>query len=76
MNTYRDHAADLRQLADLLDTLADDLPLSMFNSPLDMQVNVAVDPEVLGGIKIQVGSEVVDGTVVSRLADARRRLVG
>ncbi len=42
----------------------------------DMQVNVAVDPEVLGGIKIQVGSEVVDGTVVSRLADARRRLVG
>lgn len=42
----------------------------------DIQVNVAIDPEVLGGIKIQVGSEVVDGTVVSRLADARRRLVG
>ncbi len=42
----------------------------------DMQVNVTVDPEVLGGIKIQVGSEVVDGTVASRLADARRRLVG
>jgi F-type H+-transporting ATPase subunit delta len=43
---------------------------------LDMQVNVAVEPDVLGGIKIQVGSEVVDGTVVARLADARRRLVG
>jgi F-type H+-transporting ATPase subunit delta len=42
----------------------------------DMQVNVAVDPAVLGGMKIQVGSEVVDGTVVARLADARRRLVG
>jgi len=42
----------------------------------DMQVNVAVDPDVLGGIKIQVGSEVVDGTIVARLADARRRLVG
>lgn len=42
----------------------------------DVQLNVAVDPQVLGGIKIQVGSEVVDGTVVSRLADARRRLVG
>jgi F-type H+-transporting ATPase subunit delta len=42
----------------------------------DIQVNVAVDPEVLGGIKVQVGSEVVDGTIVSRLADARRRLVG
>ncbi len=42
----------------------------------EIQVNVAVDPEVLGGIKVQVGSEVVDGTIVSRLADARRRLVG
>ncbi|WP_291377514.1 F0F1 ATP synthase subunit delta [Demequina sp.] len=42
----------------------------------EIQVNVAVDPEVLGGIKVQVGSEVVDGTIVARLADARRRLVG
>jgi F-type H+-transporting ATPase subunit delta len=42
----------------------------------EIQVNVAVDPEVMGGIKVQVGSEVVDGTIVSRLADARRRLVG
>ncbi len=42
----------------------------------EVQVNVALDPEVLGGIKVQVGSEVVDGTIVSRLADARRRLVG
>lgn len=42
----------------------------------EIQLNVAVDPEVLGGIKVQVGSEVVDGTIVSRLADARQRLVG
>lgn len=42
----------------------------------DMQINVAVDPEVLGGIRVQVGSEVVDGTVLSRLDEARRRLVG
>lgn len=42
----------------------------------EMQINVAIDPTVIGGMKIQVGSEVVDGTVVSRLADARRRLVG
>lgn len=42
----------------------------------EIQLNVAVDPQVLGGMKVQVGSEVVDGTVVSRLADARRRLVG
>ena len=42
----------------------------------EIQLNVAVEPQVLGGIKVQVGSEVVDGTVVARLADARRRLVG
>ncbi|WP_284329394.1 F0F1 ATP synthase subunit delta [Demequina litorisediminis] len=42
----------------------------------DIQINVAVDPEVLGGIRVQVGSEVVDGTIISKLDDARRRLVG
>lgn len=39
-------------------------------------LNVAVDPAVLGGIRVQVGAEVVDGTVLSRLDEARRRLVG
>jgi len=42
----------------------------------EVMINVAVDPEVLGGIRVQVGSEVVDGTVLSRLDEARRRLVG
>ncbi len=42
----------------------------------DIQLNVALDPKVLGGIKVQVGSEVVDGTVLARLDHARRRLVG
>lgn len=43
---------------------------------IEVQINVAVDPEVIGGIRVQVGSEVVDGTVLSRLNQARRRLVG
>src|SRR5690606_10545384 len=42
----------------------------------EIQLNVAVAPQVLGGIKVQGGSEVVDGTVLARLDDARRRLVG
>lgn len=40
-----------------------------------VQLNVTVDPAVLGGLRIQVGADVVDSTVLSRLADARRRLV-
>lgn len=42
----------------------------------EVQLNVIVDPDVLGGLRIQVGAQVVDSTVLSRLADARRRLAG
>lgn len=41
-----------------------------------VQLNVTVDPTVVGGLRIQVGADVVDATVLSRLADARRRLAG
>jgi F-type H+-transporting ATPase subunit delta len=41
-----------------------------------VQVNVGVDERVVGGLRIQVGSEVVDGTMLSRLDEARRRLAG
>lgn len=39
-----------------------------------IQLNVIVDENVLGGLRIQVGPDVVDSTVMARLADARRRL--
>lgn len=39
-----------------------------------MQVQVIVDPHVLGGLRVQVGPEVIDATVLARLADVRRRL--
>ncbi len=39
-----------------------------------MQLNVTVDPAVVGGLRIQVGADVVDSTVLTRLLDARRRL--
>lgn len=40
----------------------------------DVHVNVVVDPAVLGGIRVQLGDEVIDGTLASRLDEARRRL--
>ena len=39
-------------------------------------LQVTVDPEVLGGLVVQVGDEVIDGSVAHRLEAARRRLAG
>ena len=39
-------------------------------------LQVVVQPEVMGGIRVQVGDEVVDGTVLRRLEEARRHVTG
>jgi F-type H+-transporting ATPase subunit delta len=41
-----------------------------------VHLNVVVDPEVLGGMRVEIGDDVIDGTVASRLDEARRRLAG
>lgn len=40
----------------------------------EVSLKVSVDPEVLGGISVQVGHELYDGTVLRRLLDARAAL--
>ncbi|GEB95512.1 F0F1 ATP synthase subunit delta [Microbacterium lacticum] len=42
----------------------------------DVTVNVVVDPEVLGGMRVEIGDDVIDGTVSSRINDLRQRLAG
>ncbi|HEU5037136.1 MAG TPA: F0F1 ATP synthase subunit delta [Nocardioides sp.] len=42
----------------------------------EIHVNEIVDPSVIGGIRVEIGDDVIDGTVSSRLDDARRKLVG
>jgi F-type H+-transporting ATPase subunit delta len=42
----------------------------------EIHVNEIVDPHVIGGIRVEIGDDVIDGTVSSRLDDARRKLVG
>lgn len=39
----------------------------------EVDLQVIVDPEVLGGVRVELGSEVVEGTVAGRLKDARQR---
>jgi F-type H+-transporting ATPase subunit delta len=40
------------------------------------RLNVDVDPDVVGGLRVQVGGELIDGTMLGRLDVARRKLAG
>jgi F-type H+-transporting ATPase subunit delta len=42
----------------------------------DVSINYVVDPSVIGGVRVQVGGDVIDGTVSSRLSDLKLQLAG
>ncbi|MGW7576558.1 F0F1 ATP synthase subunit delta [Streptomyces sp. NPDC054765] len=41
-----------------------------------VHLNLDVDPEVLGGVQVRIGDEVINGTVAERLEEAARRMAG
>lgn len=41
-----------------------------------VHLNIDIDPEVVGGLRVQIGDEIIDGTVSSRLEGARQALEG
>lgn len=41
-----------------------------------VHLNEIIDPSVIGGVRVEIADDVIDGTVVSRLDEARRRLAG
>ncbi len=40
----------------------------------EVHLQIEVDADIVGGVVVQVGDEVLDGSVAGRLAEARRRL--
>ena len=41
-----------------------------------VHLNVVIDPTVMGGISVQIGDELIDGTAARKLASVRRKLAG
>ncbi len=42
----------------------------------DVHLNVIVNPDVIGGVSVTIGDDIIDGTIRSRLSDVARRLAG
>lgn len=42
----------------------------------EISVSIDVDPNVLGGLRVQVGDDVIDGSIAGRIDDIQRRFAG
>ena len=40
----------------------------------EVYVNVVIDPTTVGGMTVQIGDELIDGSMSTRLGDLRRKL--
>jgi ATP synthase F0 subunit b/ATP synthase F1 delta subunit len=66
------HVTAPAELSDEQRTRLTELLARVYGHPVSVQLHV--DPELLGGLSIAVGDEVIDGSIASRLNAARTRL--
>jgi F-type H+-transporting ATPase subunit delta len=66
------HVTSAADLTDAQRTRLTEVLSRIYGHPVSVQLNV--DPELLGGLSIAVGDEVIDGSIASRLAAAQTQL--
>lgn len=66
------HVSAAADLSDAQRTRLVELLTRIYGHPVSVQLHV--DPELLGGLSITVGDEVIDGSIASRLAAAQTQL--
>ncbi|QWF23815.1 F0F1 ATP synthase subunit delta [Nocardioides sp. LMS-CY] len=68
------HVRVARQLTDAEQSRLAAALSAQYDRPVHL--NVEVDPGLLGGMRVEIGDDVIDGTVAARLDSARRKLAG
>ena len=66
------HVSAAAELSDAQHTRLTEVLSRIYGHPVTVQMQI--DPELLGGLAISVGDEVIDGTLSSRLAAAQTQL--
>ncbi|MDV3124706.1 F0F1 ATP synthase subunit B/delta [Mycobacterium sp. 21AC1] len=66
------HVTAAAELSDTQHTRLTEVLTRIYGHPVSVQLHV--DPELLGGLSITVGDEVIDGSIASRLAAAQSQL--
>lgn len=66
------HVTAAAELSDAQSTRLTEVLTRIYGHPVSVQLHV--DPEVLGGLTVAVGDEVIDGSIASRLAAAQTQL--
>lgn len=85
LETYAEVAADRRSR--MVATITAAVPLTeqqrdRLSSALasiyghQVQLNIDVEPGLVGGIRVEIGDEVIDGSIISRIDEARRKMAG
>ena len=66
------HVSAAAELSDAQRTRLTEVLGRIYGRPASLQLHI--DPELLGGLTIAVGDEVIDGSLASRLASAENQL--